>query len=70
LVRFGFGFISKKPKKLNRTETENKPKKTEPKPEKTESNRAKPVFALKNRTETGWFDPLYIFLEKNKNIIT
>ena len=56
-----FGFISKKPKKPNRTETEKKPEKnrakpsqtgkTKPKPEKTEPNRFEPVFALKNQTE-------------------
>jgi hypothetical protein len=65
-VRFGFGFISKKPKKPNRTEpkpTKNR-KKNRAKPEKpsqnrenraktgkTEPNRFEPVFALKNRTE-------------------
>jgi hypothetical protein len=53
-VRFGFGFISKKTKKPNRTETEKKNrKKNQAKPEKpsqteknrvkTEKNRAKPV---------------------------
>jgi hypothetical protein len=38
-VRFGFGFISLKPKKLNRTEP--KPKKTEPNRKKIKPNRAK-----------------------------
>jgi len=64
-IRFVFGFISKKPKKPNRTEpkpTKNRKKteKTEPKPEKTEPNRFEPVFALKNRTETGRFDPVSV----------
>jgi len=45
-------------------------KKTEPnpnpkKPEKTESNQFKPVFVLKNRTETGWFEPV-LFFKKNQ----
>ena len=89
-----FGFINKKPKKPNRTETdkkleknraklekpsqtkktEPKPEKTEPKPEtpsqtgKTEPNRFEPVFSLKkpNRTETGRFDPVSVFLKKKK----
>jgi len=43
-VRFGFGFISLKPKKLNRTETEKNRAKTEP-------NWFEPVFVLKNQTE-------------------
>jgi hypothetical protein len=53
-VRFDFGFISKKPKKPNRTQTGKKPsqtRKTWAKTEKTEPNRFEPVFALKNRTE-------------------
>ena len=78
-VRFGFGFISKKPKKPNRTETDKKPEKkpsqTEPKPRKpsqNRKNRAKPVwtgFCLKkpNRTETGRFDPVSVFFFKKKN---
>jgi len=55
-VRFGFGFISKKPKKPNRTETDKKPeknrakpKKTEPKPEKTEPKPEKPSQTGLNR---------------------
>jgi hypothetical protein len=63
-VRFGFGFINKKLKKLNRTETEKNRAKTEPEPSqtgKTEPNWFEPVFSLKNRTEpnktkTGRFD--------------
>ena len=62
-----FGFISLKPKKLNRTEPKPKkirknPSQTKPKPsqtkpkssqtKKTESNRFEPVFLLKNRTES------------------
>jgi hypothetical protein len=44
-VRFGFGFISLKPKKPNRTEPKPKKnwKKTEPKPSQTGKNQAKPV---------------------------
>jgi hypothetical protein len=34
LVWFGFGFISRKPKKPNRKKPEKKPSQTEPKPEK------------------------------------
>ena len=57
-----FGFISKKPKKPNRTESkpeknraktrknQAKTEKTEPN-QKTEPNRFEPVLALKNRTE-------------------
>jgi len=54
-VRFGFGFISKKPKKLNRTETDKKPKKTEPnwknqaKPKKPSQNQKKPSQTGLNR---------------------
>jgi hypothetical protein len=79
--RFGFSFINKKPKKPNQIElkpTKNQ-KKTKPnraktgknraKTEKTESNRFEPVFALKNRTETGRFDPVSVwfrfFFKKN-----
>jgi len=53
-VRFGFGFISKKPKKPNRTETDKKLEKNRAKTGKnrantgkTEPNRFEPVFALK-----------------------
>ena len=78
-------------KKPNRTETDKKPEKkpsetgkTEPNREnraktgKTEPNRFEPVFALKNRTETGQFDlvsvqfrfffkfDLVIFFDKNR----
>ena len=44
-VQFGFGFITKKPKKPNRTETEKKPsktEKTEPEPSQTEKTEPKP----------------------------
>ena len=82
-VRFGFGFITKKPKKPNRTEIEKKPEK---KPSQTEKNRAKtektrktepnrfePVFALKkpNRTETGRFDLVSVrfrFFQKKNSV--
>jgi len=72
-VWFGFGFISKKPKKQNRIEpkpTKNQ-KKTEPNRKnqaKTRKNRAKPVwtgFALKkpNRNRSVWpgFDSVLVF---------
>jgi hypothetical protein len=49
MVRFSFGFLSLKLKKLNRTQTE-----------KTEPNWFEPVFILKNRTETGWFEPVLV----------
>ena len=59
-VRFGFGFISLKLKKPNRTQTEKnraklaknrvKPEKTEPN-RKTKPNQFEPVFVLKNQTE-------------------
>ena len=60
-----FRFYNKKTK--NRTETDKKPEKIEPnqknrakteKTGKTEPNRFEPVFALKNLTETGRFDPV------------
>jgi hypothetical protein len=41
--------------------------KTEPKPEKTEPNQFEPVFVLKNRTETSWFE-LILILFFNKKI--
>jgi len=44
--RFGFGFISLKPKKSNRTET------NQAKPKKTEPNRAKTNPNRKNRAKT------------------
>jgi len=49
-VRFGFGFISLKLKKMNQTQTE-KTGKNRAKTEKTEPNRFEPVFILKNQTE-------------------
>jgi len=58
-VQFGFGFISLKLKKPNRTESKpKKPEKTESKPsqtEKTKSNKKKrveSVFILKNQNES------------------
>ena len=48
MVRFGFGFISLKLKKQNRTKKNRA--KTKPN-QKTEPNRFEPVFILKNRTE-------------------
>jgi hypothetical protein len=60
--RFGFGFTSLKLKKPNRTESE--PKKNRKKTEPNQKNLAKPVFVLKNRTETGRFEPVSVFLKK------
>jgi hypothetical protein len=58
LVRFGFGFISKKLKKPNRTPTEKNQKKTkpnqakiEPKPEKTEPKMRKLSQNRENQAE-------------------
>jgi hypothetical protein len=59
---FSFGFINLKLKKPNRTQTE----KNRAKLEKTEPNRFEPVFFKKpHRTETGWFEPVSVFLFKN-----
>jgi hypothetical protein len=81
-VQFGFSFISLKPKKPNRTQTEKKLSQTGKKPSQ---NRFEPDFFLKNQTETNWieigrFEPIsvrfrfffkknwfgYFFLIKNK----
>ena len=71
LVRFGFGFINKKPKKPNRNrqKTRKKPSQTG----KTEPNRFEPVFALKNQTEPNrnrsvWpgFGSVSVFFSKKK----
>jgi len=79
-VRFGFGFINKKPK--NRTEpkpTKNR-KKNRAKPRKPSQNwknRAKPVWTgffpkKPNRTETGRYEPVSVrfqfFFKKKKSI--
>jgi hypothetical protein len=50
-VRFGFGFISLKPKNLNRTLTEKTRKKNRAKLEKNRASRFEPVFFQNNRTE-------------------
>jgi hypothetical protein len=47
-VRFGFGFISKKP---NRTETDKKPEKNRAKPKKPEPKPKKPSQNRKNRAK-------------------
>jgi hypothetical protein len=57
--RFGFGFISLKPKKPNQTQTEKNRKKNQA---KTEPNRFKPVFVLKTQTETNRFESVSVFL--------
>ena len=63
-VRFDFGFIRLKLKKLNRIEPKQK------KPEKTEPNRFEPVFVQKNWTELKSvglnrfrFEPISVFLK-------
>jgi hypothetical protein len=35
-----------------------------PETKKTEPNRFEPVFVLKNRTETGQFEPISVFFKK------
>jgi len=51
---------------MNRTELEPEKtgKKTEPNRAKTKSNWFEPVFVLKNRTETGRFEPVSVFKKK------
>jgi hypothetical protein len=68
--QFSFGFISLKPKKPNRTQTEkNRAKsaknraKTEPN-RKNEPNKFEPVFVLKDRIETGRFELVSVFFKK------
>ena len=74
-VRFGFGFISLKLKKQNRTQTKKNLKKTKPnrkKTVKTEQNQFEPIFILKNepnRTKTGRFKPILVFLLKKFSLI-
>jgi hypothetical protein len=57
-----FWFYKPETQKIEPNRTEPKLKKTEPnrknraKTGKTEPNRFEPVFVLKNRTETGWFE--------------
>jgi hypothetical protein len=69
-VRFGFGFISLKPKKPNQTQTKKKNwKKNRVKPEKTKPKPKKPSqtgFYPKNpnRTETDRFKLILVFLKK------
>jgi hypothetical protein len=55
-VRFWFYKLETGKTEPNRTQT----RKTEPKPEKTKPNLFEPVFVLKNRTETGWFEPILV----------
>jgi hypothetical protein len=60
--QFGFGFISLKPKKPNRTQTEKNREKNRAKPE----NPSQTGFCPKklNRTETGRFEPVSVFFKK------
>jgi hypothetical protein len=67
-----FSFISLKPKKGNRTQTRKKTKPNRKKPsqnKKTEPNRFEPVFVLKNRTKTGRFEVVSVFLKNKFNLI-
>ena len=65
----------KKPEKnrakteLNRKNRAN-PEKNQAKTEKTEPNRFEPVFALKNQTKTGRFEPVSVFLKKKFSLVT
>jgi hypothetical protein len=51
----------KKQPKPNWTQTGKKPESNQ---KKIEPNRFEPVFVLKNRTETGRFEPVSVFLKK------
>jgi hypothetical protein len=68
-VWFGFGFIRLKLKKPNRTEKTESNWKKPSQTEKFEPSRFEPVFFLKNRTETGRFEPVSVFLKKNFNLV-
>ena len=61
-----FWFYKPKTKKTkpnpNQEKTRAKPGKNRAKTEKTKPNRFEQVFVLKNRTETGRFEPVLIFL--------
>jgi hypothetical protein len=54
-----------KPNQTRKTEPNQKNRENRAKTGKTEPNRFEPVFALKNQTETGWFDPVSVFFKKN-----
>jgi len=63
-----FRFFKSGTEKTEPNQTKPKPKKTEPKPSQTgkiKPNWFEPVFVLKNRTETGRFEPVSVFLKKN-----
>jgi hypothetical protein len=68
-VWFGFGFIRLKLKKPNRTEKTESNWKKPSQTEKFEPSRFEPVFFLKNRTETGRFEPVSVFFKKNFNLV-
>jgi hypothetical protein len=61
-----FWFYKPKTKKTkpnpNQEKTRAKPGKNRAKTEKTKPNRFEQVFVLKNRTETGRFEPVSVFL--------
>ena len=56
-----FRFYKPKTKKPDRTgKKQAEQNRTEPEPKKTEPNWFEPVFVLKNRTETGWFETVSV----------
>jgi hypothetical protein len=59
-------FYKPKTKKIepNQTQTE-KTGKNRAKTDPNQKNRAKLVFVIKNRTETGRFEPVLVFFKKN-----
>jgi len=62
-IRFWFYKPETEKTEPNRTQTEKKNRKKLSQTEKTERNRFEPVFVLKTRTETDWFEP-FRFLKK------
>jgi hypothetical protein len=55
------GFISLKPKKPNRTQTEKNPEKKPSKTKKPSQTGLNWFLSLKNRTETSQFEPVLVF---------
>jgi len=66
-IRFRFYKPETEKTKPNRTKTklEKKNRKKSSQIEKTERNQFEPVFVLKTRTETGWFEPFWFFKKKS-----
>jgi hypothetical protein len=65
-IRFRFYKPKTEKTEPNRTQTEKKPEPNQAKPK----NRAKPVFVLKNWTETDRFEPVSVFFKKNFGLVT